>query len=129
MANRATIAFVLLGFSLLGVSRGMCTSPRSKHCSFVDHFRGHAGNLWESADNYANGEPFNVWWSKHNVAWNHHTGRASLFLNNKRGPRFGKPFAGGHLKSKNYYGYGCYEVRVKPALQNGYAFRPTFTSR
>lgn len=119
MALHAKLACTLFGLSLLALCHAQCLSPISKHCSFVDHFTGDPEKLWEKADDYANGEPFNVWWSKNNAVFNRRTGRASLFLNKRWGPRHGKKYAGGHLKSKNWYGYGCYEVRLKPALQSG----------
>lgn len=31
----------------------------------------------------------------------------------------GTPYVSGHLKSKTWHGYGCYEVKMRPVSQKG----------
>lgn len=85
-------------------------------CSFVDKFNKNSGR-WLAADGYANGQPFNSWWSKSNAVIN--VGGKKAFLSISKVPAFGKPFRSGQLQTNQWYGYGCYEVRMKPVKQQG----------
>lgn len=84
-----------------------CVPSVAHQCSFVDQFKDPKSDRWIRADNYTNGEPFANYWSKGNAFVNPKFGRASMYLNKWRGPKFGKKFAGGHFLSKFWYGYGC----------------------
>lgn len=94
---------------------GAC--PDWNQCSFVDNFKTNSGR-WRVAHGYANGQPFNSWWSMNKATIDLRAKKVKLGLDNV--PGFGKPFRSGQLQTKKWYGYGCYEVRMKPIKQKGY---------
>lgn len=85
-------------------------------CSYVDQFKSKSGR-WIAANEYANGSPFDAWWSKNSCVINNWSGLASLSVGS--GGRYGKNYVGGQLQTTTWHGYGCYEVRMKPVKQEG----------
>lgn len=90
--------------------------PDWNQCSFVEHFNKKT-DRWIAADGYANGNPFDAWWSKGKTVID--LGAKKLKLSIGNNPNFGKPYAAGQLQSTRWHGYGCYEVRMKPVFQQG----------
>lgn len=89
--------------------------PSNSQCSFFDSFQKKT-TRWKAAGGYANSVPFAAYWDGKNSYFK--AGKLNLLVN-KRGYRFGKQFAAGQLQSTKWYGYGCYEVRMKPVRQPG----------
>ena len=80
---------------------------------------------FEAADGWTNGDPFNVFWHKENVTFKN--GRMQLTINKDSiGNDKGIPYAGGEFRSKEFFGYGRYEVRMK-ALKGDGALSSFFT--
>lgn len=74
---------------------------------------------WQKA-NWSNGDPFNCAWQPDNVTFGQ--GKMLLTLDNKGCPQEceGKPYASGEFRStQEKYGFGYYEVRMKPAKGDG----------
>lgn len=94
-----------------------CGLPADK-CSFVDQFKFINWKRWKKPHGYTNGPPFNSWWSRNNVRLRRRAPRG-LVLSVSGVQNGGTPYASGQLQSKEWYGYGCYEVRMKPVLQPG----------
>lgn len=69
---------------------------------------------WTKADGYSNGGMFNCTWRANNVSFTA-DGQLRLALTS---PSYNK-FDGGELRSVNKYGYGKYEVSMKPAKNTG----------
>lgn len=91
-------------------------SPTNQ-CTFFDHFNTLNTWRWTKSDNYANGDPFNAWWSADQVSVD--AKRNQLKLTLAQHHHHGKPFKSGQIKSNNWHGYGCYEVRMRPVAQTG----------
>ena len=72
---------------------------------------------WECANGWTNGSMFNVTWRKDNVTFN--DGKMQLVINNDKTPTGGIPYSGGEFRSKEFYGYGRYEVSMKPIKNDG----------
>lgn len=72
---------------------------------------------WECADGWTNGSMFNVTWRKRNVNFN--DGRMQLTISNDLTPSVDIPYAGGEFRSREFYGYGRYEVCMKPIKNDG----------
>lgn len=72
---------------------------------------------WECADGWTNGSMFNVTWRKRNVTFN--DGRMQLIIDNDLTPSVDIPYAGGEFRSREFYGYGRYEVSMKPIKNDG----------
>ncbi len=72
---------------------------------------------WECADGWTNGSMFNVTWRKKNVTFN--DGRMQLIIDKDVTPQLGIPYSGGEFRSREFYGYGRYEVSMKPIKNDG----------
>ncbi len=86
---------------------------------------GSMGYSWE------NGEPFNVWWNPENVSYEEN--KLSLYISemtekettwdeeSKTNVPCKAEYYGAEVRSKHFYGYGDYQVRMKPAKISGTA--------
>lgn len=72
---------------------------------------------WECADGWTNGSMFNVTWRKRNVTFN--DGNMQLIIDKDLTPQLGIPYSGGEFRSREFYGYGRYEVSMKPIKNDG----------
>ena len=70
---------------------------------------------WECANGWTNGSMFNVTWRKNNVTFIN--GKMQLVIDNDITPSGDIPYSGGEFRSKDFYGYGRYEVSMK-AIKN-----------
>jgi endo-1,3-1,4-beta-glycanase ExoK len=96
----------------------LCTLPPStalaEGVSFVDRFKSIDTRRWQISDGWVNGDWHACRWSKHNVRIV--DGGLELSLTNV--PRGDRAFTCGELMSRPMYGYGTFEVRMKPAALN-----------
>ena len=72
---------------------------------------------WECADGWCNGSMFNVTWRKKNVTFN--DGKMQLIIDNDTVPKDSVPYSGGEFRSREFYGYGRYEVSMKAIKNDG----------
>ncbi|MBD7911212.1 MULTISPECIES: glycoside hydrolase family 16 protein [Clostridium] len=72
---------------------------------------------WSKSDGWSNGDMFNCTWRASNVNF-YGNGQMELSItkDNKGGS---VPYAGGEYRSNNKYGYGFYQVNMKPAKHTG----------
>lgn len=93
-------------------NRKSCGKFPFDQCSFTDNFRRFNRQRWMVHHDNFNRQPFDSWWSKHQVrvlpAW----GKLKLSIGNR--PKHGKNFASAQILTKKWYGYGCYQIRMKP---------------
>ena len=82
--------------------------------TFRDDFNGINGGFWQRADGYSNGSMFYCTWRAGNIS--NSNGITTLRLDRDYGPL---PYSGAELRSVQKYGYGYYEVRMKPAKNPG----------
>lgn len=82
---------------------------------FVDFSRGEPSGF-EIADGWTNGSIFNVTWRKRNISFEN--GRMQLIIDND-GKGKPIPYSGGEFRSRDFYGYGRYEVSMKPIKNDG----------
>lgn len=84
-------------------------------------------DLWRVSDGYANGPIFHCGWRKQNVGFE--DGKLWLRVDDAGCPEecSGRPYAAGEVQSKQKYGYGRYEARMKPAKLNGAMTGSVFT--
>ena len=81
--------------------------------SLFDDFNSYNTSLWSKANGWSNGDMFNCTWRAANV--NFSGGQMELKITS---PSQNK-FDGGEYRSTNFYHYGLYEVRMKPAKNIG----------
>lgn len=72
---------------------------------------------WELADGWTNGSMFNVTWRKGNASFT--DGTMKLKIDKDAVPANGIPYSGGEFRSREFYGYGRYEVCMKPIKNDG----------
>ena len=72
---------------------------------------------FEASNGWCNGNPFNVTWRKNNVTFEN--GKMQLIIDNDEIPKDGIPYSGGEFRSKDFYGYGRYEVSMKAIKNDG----------
>lgn len=72
---------------------------------------------WECADGWCNGSMFNVTWRKKNVTFN--DGKMQLIIDKDAVPKDNVPYSGGEFRSREFYGYGRYEVSMKAIKNDG----------
>lgn len=72
---------------------------------------------WECANGWTNGSMFNVTWRKKNVTFN--DGKMQLIIDKDETPKNGIPYSGGEFRSKDFFGYGRYEVSMKAIKNDG----------
>ncbi len=80
-------------------------------------FENGSSELFESADGWCNGDMFNVTWRKENCTFEN--GKMQLIINNDESPLKTVPYSGGEYRSKDFYGYGRYEVSMKAIKNDG----------
>ena len=72
---------------------------------------------FEISNGWENGGMFDVTWRRDNVTFEN--GNMQLHLTNDPSPAFGHPYAGGEYRTSGHYGYGFYEVCMKPIKNDG----------
>ncbi len=75
-----------------------------------------ASELFECSDGWSNGSMFNCTWRKRNVTFN--DGKMQLIIDVDSAPVY-TPYSGGEYRSKDFYGYGRYEVSMKAIKNDG----------
>ena len=71
---------------------------------------------FQTADNYSNGDMFNVMWRKANCTFEN--GKMQLIID-KDPLSTAIPYSGAEYRSKGFYGYGRYEVTMKAIKNDG----------
>lgn len=83
---------------------------------FGEGFDYYNSQAWEKADGWSNGGMFNCTWRAYNA--NINNGILNLSITNDW--NYGsKPYAGAEYRTRNKFGYGLYQVRMKPAKNPG----------
>lgn len=74
---------------------------------------------WEKA-NWTNGNMFNCWWDPENITFNE-SGNSLMKMKicKKTNPSYPQAYSGAELRTTGTYGYGYYEVRMKPCKASG----------
>jgi|GEM_PF-2202476 len=97
--------------------------------TLVQNMDRHDNVNWEMAS-WSNGDPFANTWQTDNITFNN--GIMTITLDNQGCPQTcdGKPYASGEYRTQSEnYGYGYYEVRMKPAQGSGLMAGSFFTYR
>ncbi|MCI7768144.1 MAG: glycoside hydrolase family 16 protein [Oscillospiraceae bacterium] len=121
------LASVLLSCSMLFCSCGGKTEHTDIPAADIEavttpadissvNFSNGASELFEPADGWCNGSMFNVTWRKDNCTFEN--GRMQLIIDKDKMDG-SVPYSGGEYRSKEFYGYGRYEVRMKAIRNDG----------
>lgn len=79
--------------------------------SFVEDFNTLDAQRWTVSNGWTNGDHQGCTWSAHNVAVE--DGRTTLLLDDRASRE--RPFSCAEIQTKDVYGYGTYEVRLRAA--------------
>lgn len=79
-------------------------------------FENGGSSLFECADGWCNGSMFNVTWRAENCTFEDGKMTLTIDKDSKGGT---VPYSGGEYRSKNFYSYGRYEVRMKAIKNDG----------
>nr|APX61206.1 GFP::LicBM3 [synthetic construct] len=108
---------VLLEFvTAAGITHGMDELYKLEvvNTPFVAVFSNFDSSQWEKAD-WANGSVFNCVWKPSQVTFSN--GKMILTLDREYGGSY--PYKSGEYRTKSFFGYGYYEVRMKAAKNVG----------
>ena len=72
---------------------------------------------YEIADGWTNGSMFNVTWRRSNVTFE--DGQMQLIIDRDAKATGDIPYSGGEFRTRKFYGYGRYEVCMKPIKNDG----------
>lgn len=108
---------VVFIFSALSLSACDSQSEQLPEGSVYVEFKDGMPEGFESSDGWTNGSMFNVTWRADNVTFNN--GKMQLIIDNDASPSGGIPYSGGEFRSKDFYGYGLYEVNMKAIKNDG----------
>ena len=73
--------------------------------------------FFEAADGWCNGSMFNVTWRKDNCTFENE--KMQLIIDTDKSAAKTVPYSGGEYRSKDFYGYGRYEVSMKAIKNDG----------
>ncbi|MGR5061407.1 family 16 glycosylhydrolase [Photobacterium sp. DNB22_13_2] len=85
--------------------------------SIEDPFTELNSELWWKSDGWSNGFPFFNRWEGEAIS--HSTDGMAITLSHAPNGADDFEFQSGELRSHGYYGYGCYEVEMKPIAEPG----------
>ena len=74
-------------------------------------------DVFECSDGWSNGSMFNCTWRKDNVEFSDGSMKLKIDLDSKGSDSI--PYSGAEFRSKDFYGYGMYEVVMKPIKNDG----------
>jgi endo-1,3-1,4-beta-glycanase ExoK len=83
--------------------------------SFTDHLQHADTARWSKADGWTNGSPFDNAWAADHVLFQDN----AMILRLDDTAQQGQPYTSGEYRSNGFYGYGCFEVSMKPAASAG----------
>jgi endo-1,3-1,4-beta-glycanase ExoK len=109
----AGLVFILL----LSGSSGQAQTGDPSYLPFTDDFDSFDSTLWNKADGWTNGDPFDCGWQADNVLFD--GGVMTLQLDDTGCPCSERDYASGEYRSNGHYHYGTYTVRMKAVAQSG----------
>lgn len=123
LALTATISagtLMLAGCGPDGQTENLTDEPLKATTTVADWSEGEAPAVFES-DGWTNGNPFNVQWTANNVAYEKGVAKLTISDNPDGSEETFTEYYGGEMRTYQYFGYGDYQVRMKPAKKAGTA--------
>lgn len=123
LALTATISagtLMLAGCGPDGQTENLTDEPLKTTTTIADWSEGEAPAVFES-DGWTNGNPFNTQWTANNVAYENGVAKLTISDNPSGSEETFTEYYGGEMRTYQYFGYGDYEVRMKPAKKTGTA--------
>lgn len=126
-ASLAAGTALLAGCGPDGETENLTDKPLAPTTVIADWSKGEIGDdIFASGSQgwgWGNGGVFNTWWSADCVTYGEKTAKLSIKPNtdpeNEDAEKY--DYLGGEMRTYGYYGYGDYQVRMKPAKKDGTA--------
>lgn len=126
LALTATISagtLMLAGCGPDGQTENLTDEPLKATTTVADWSEGEPGDEIFESNGWGNGGVFNTYWSSSNVSYENNVAKLTIAENtnptNEESEKY--DYLGGEMRTYGYYGYGDYEVRMKPAKKAGTA--------
>lgn len=126
LALTATISagtLMLAGCGPDGQTENLTDEPLKATTTVADWSNGEPGDEIFESNGWGNGGVFNTYWSSSNVSYENNVAKLTIAENtnpaNEESEKY--DYLGGEMRTYGYYGYGDYEVRMKPAKKAGTA--------
>lgn len=120
MLKKSRFAVILAGLLLctiiLTVPTDILGAGNVVTTYFEANFSNYDSSLWEKAD-WDNGDMFNCMWKPSQVTTNN--GKLILTLDRNYDSSHRYPYNSGEYRTRSFFGYGYYEVRMKPVKNIG----------
>lgn len=123
LALTATISagtLMLAGCGPDGQTENLTDEPLKATTTVADWSEGEAPAIFES-DGWTNGNPFNVQWTANNVAYEKGVAKLTISDNPSGSEETFTEYYGSEMRTHQHFGYGDYEVSMKPAKKDGTA--------
>lgn len=123
LALTATISagtLMLAGCGPDGQTENLTDEPLKATTTVADWSEGEAPAVFES-DGWTNGNPFNVQWTANNVAYEKGVAKLTISDNPDGSEETFTEYYGSEMRTHQHFGYGDYEVSMKPAKKDGTA--------
>ena len=119
-ASLAAGTALLAGCGPDGQTENLTDEPLKTTTTIADWSEGEAPAVFES-DGWTNGKPFNTQWTANNVAYENGVAKLTISDNPSGSEETFTEYYGGEMRTYQYFGYGDYEVSMKPAKKAGTA--------
>ena len=113
-------SLMLAGCGPQGHTDNLTDEPLNATTTVADWSEGEAPAVFES-DGWTNGSPFNVQWSSNNVAYENGVAKLTIADNPNGSEETFTEYYGGEMRTHQHFGYGDFEVSMKPAAKPGTA--------
>ncbi|HIR39092.1 MAG TPA: family 16 glycosylhydrolase [Candidatus Coproplasma stercoripullorum] len=111
---------MLAGCGPQGKTDNLTDEPLNTTTTVADWSEGEAPAVFES-DGWTNGSPFNTQWTANNVIYDNGVAKLTITDNPNGSEETFTEYYGGEMRTYQYFGYGDYEVSMKPSNKPGTA--------
>ena len=113
-------SLMLAGCGPQGKTDNLTDEPLNTTTTVADWSEGEAPAVFES-DGWTNGSPFNTQWTANNVIYENGVAKLTIADNPNGSEEAFTEYYGGEMRTYQYFGYGDYEVSMKPSNKPGTA--------
>lgn len=113
-------SLMLAGCGPQGKTDNLTDEPLNTTTTVADWSEGEAPAVFES-DGWTNGSPFNTQWTANNVIYDNGVAKLTITDNPNGSEETFTEYYGGEMRTYQYFGYGDYEVSMKPSNKPGTA--------
>ena len=113
-------SLMLAGCGPQGHTDNLTDEPLNATTTVADWSEGEAPAVFES-DGWTNGSPFNTQWTANNVIYDNGVAKLTITDNPNGSEETFTEYYGGEMRTYQYFGYGDYEVSMKPSNKPGTA--------